>query len=72
MSRVFTIVVILLLMAVVALVPRMGTEDDRPDRGDGYGYREDTLARFRLMLDDPGWSRADLLGLPPDPGEAGW
>jgi len=59
MSRVFTIVVILLLMAVVALVPRNGTEEQGPYLGDGHSYREETLTRFRLLLEDPGWSLAD-------------
>jgi len=59
MSRAFTIVVILALIAVVALVPRMGTDEPGLDLGDGYAYREDTLARFRLLLEDGGWSHAD-------------
>lgn len=62
MSRVFTILVILGLIAVVALVPQMGTEepgDPGPDLGDGYAYKPDTLRRFRLLLEEPGWSLAD-------------
>ena len=35
------------------------TSDAAPDLGTGYEYQEDTLARFRLLLEDEGWTLAE-------------
>lgn len=59
MSRIFTIAVILLLMADVALVPRIAARESGSGLGEGCAYRADTLERFRLLLEDEGWSPAD-------------
>lgn len=61
MSRVFAYIGILILLAVAILAIRQDDDDVErgPDLGEGYGYREDTLARFRLLLEDEGWTLTD-------------